>query len=378
MISYSYLASSDSAYTANKDDCSAFLSIKRNTTLPDEFVDTSHQFEARAFSIGTDEFNVSITSDGPAVQYFDREITVLLPSWTAPSDGSEGSILAPHGPDVPAVAGLHLTINFDYCSLSVFYDWIAKLIKNFMNYASQLTRGETQLRAKRTRIKILRAIADRNGTAGFSDIKVSTGLSTGSIYYHLERMGIYVTKDSKQYLITEEGLRLLRNVDPKYSQIEATSRPEEPSQKMPEECSRPVPEGDGEQTFRQIRAWGRSSYALAGAVAVVILLVAGATQIASKTPSLFIFYPNASAVLSVGIAFAAAVSILILLRRRYHPRFSLPIPGPRGLLISISFVAVFASIIMGASQFQFTGAAEVYDNSMDALLSSYSLHWQIR
>src|ERR687884_2166508 len=87
--------------------------------------------------------------------------------------------------------------------------------------------GETQLRARRTRIKILKAIADRNGIAGFSDIKTSTGLSTGSIYYHLERMGNYVTKDSKHYIITEEGLQLLREVDSKYADIAAPKRTEE-------------------------------------------------------------------------------------------------------------------------------------------------------
>ncbi len=87
--------------------------------------------------------------------------------------------------------------------------------------------GETQLRARRTRIKILKAIADRNGVAGFSDIKLSTGLSTGSIYYHLERMGNYVTKNSKYYMITEEGLQLLREVDPKYTGVTPTKRTEE-------------------------------------------------------------------------------------------------------------------------------------------------------
>ena len=75
--------------------------------------------------------------------------------------------------------------------------------------------GETQLRARLTRIKILRAIAERNGSAGFSEIRNATGLSTGSIYYHLERMEDYVIKDSKQYKITEEGLELLREIDKK-------------------------------------------------------------------------------------------------------------------------------------------------------------------
>jgi predicted transcriptional regulator len=70
--------------------------------------------------------------------------------------------------------------------------------------------GETQLRARRTRIKILQAIADSNGVAGFSQIKYATDLSTGSIYYHLGRMVRYVIKKSKQYHITKEGLDLLR------------------------------------------------------------------------------------------------------------------------------------------------------------------------
>jgi DNA-binding transcriptional ArsR family regulator len=92
--------------------------------------------------------------------------------------------------------------------------------------------GETQLRARRTRIKILRAIAEKNGSAGFSDIRKATGLSTGSIYYHLERMEHYIIKDSKHYLITEEGLQLLREIDDK----SMTSSPS-PSNKKEKEPS---------------------------------------------------------------------------------------------------------------------------------------------
>ncbi|MDP9197478.1 MAG: winged helix-turn-helix domain-containing protein [Thermoproteota archaeon] len=69
--------------------------------------------------------------------------------------------------------------------------------------------GETQLRARRTRMKILKAIADKNGSARFSEIRDATDLSTGSIYYHLERMVVYVRKSSKHYHITKEGLQLL-------------------------------------------------------------------------------------------------------------------------------------------------------------------------
>ena len=89
--------------------------------------------------------------------------------------------------------------------------------------------GETQLRARLTRIKILRAIAERNRSAGFSEIRNATGLSTGSIYYHLERMEDYVTKDSKQYKITEEGLELLREIDKKSAVYPTYNKEEETS-----------------------------------------------------------------------------------------------------------------------------------------------------
>ena len=76
-------------------------------------------------------------------------------------------------------------------------------------YNTSIVPEETQLRAKRTRMKILKAIAERDGSAGFTEIKYATDLSTGSIYYHLERMVEYVKKSAKHYYITKEGLQLL-------------------------------------------------------------------------------------------------------------------------------------------------------------------------
>ena len=73
----------------------------------------------------------------------------------------------------------------------------------------------------------MRAIAARNGSAGFSEIRNATGLSTGSIYYHLERMGNYVTKDSKHYKITKEGLELLREIDSRSTVAPAHNKEEE-------------------------------------------------------------------------------------------------------------------------------------------------------
>ena len=97
--------------------------------------------------------------------------------------------------------------------------------------------GETQLRARLTRIKILRAIAARNGSAGFSEIRNATGLSTGSIYYHLERMGNYVTKDSKHYKITKEGLELLREIDNRSTVTPAHNKEKEEEEENAEEES---------------------------------------------------------------------------------------------------------------------------------------------
>lgn len=75
--------------------------------------------------------------------------------------------------------------------------------------------GETQLRARRTRIKILRAIYAKNGSAGFSEIQNATALSTGSIYYHIERMREYIKKNSRNYSITKKGEQLLVDLDSK-------------------------------------------------------------------------------------------------------------------------------------------------------------------
>jgi hypothetical protein len=229
-----------------------------------------------------------------------------------------------------------------------------------MSYHEQLT-GETQLRARRTRIKILRAIAERNGVAGFSDIKVSTGLSTGSIYYHLERMRSYVTKDSKHYMITEEGIQFLRESDPKYAGLAPVRK---------EEQARPEDSGRSEEPARQERFRVARRYALAGIVAVIAFAAAGVLgywQVLSAFASI-----NAGVAASVAVA-AALVSLVLLSRRSY------PVIGYRGTIISALALGVVLAGALAFSGLQFTGApAQSYDNSMDALLSSYSMHWQIR
>jgi predicted transcriptional regulator len=220
--------------------------------------------------------------------------------------------------------------------------------------------GETQLRARRTRIKILKAIADKNGVAGFSDIKLSTGLSTGSIYYHLERMGNYVTKNSKYYMITEEGLQLLREVDPKYAGADTLKRTEEQVQ----------PEGSGtsEETASRPRYLGVRHYIFLG-----VVLTATAFAAAGLLTDWQAFFLNAGVIASIASAATIVASFLMI-------RYSYPAIRYRGMMLSVSALTVLLAGLFVFSGVQFTGASPVqpYDNSMDALLSSYSLHWQIR
>jgi predicted transcriptional regulator len=233
--------------------------------------------------------------------------------------------------------------------------------------------GETQLRARRTRIKILRAIADRNGVAGFSDIKFSTGLSTGSIYYHLERMGNYVTKDSKHYIITEDGLQLLRDVDSKYASVAAPPPP--PARKVAgEQHHHEPPEDSGttEETVRQVRHWGVRQYALAGALASVVVFVIAGLAANWQIPSLGM---NVGLAASIAVAAALAVSLLLMSGRRTYS-----VIGYKGMVLSVAALAGVLVSVLVVAGLGYTGASpsQPYDNSMDALLSSYSLHWHIR
>ena len=225
--------------------------------------------------------------------------------------------------------------------------------------------GETQFRAKRTRIKILRAIADRNGIAGFSDIKGSTGLSTGSIYYHLERMPNYVTKDSKHYLITEQGLRLLRDMDPAYAKSRPAPRKEEEIRDLTSHQSKPPVSHDMEPTTQdhatrtRLLVFGGIS---AAAIVMIMLSVTG-------------FFSLPSSVVLIPI-FGLASALVYASRLRSGGVQGI---GYRGLtLFAISLAIAFAAILL-FSDTQVIGApSPKSENSMDALLSSYSLHWQVR
>lgn len=183
--------------------------------------------------------------------------------------------------------------------------------------------GETQLRARRTRLKILKAIAGRKGCAGFSDIRDATGLSTGSIYYHLERMGKYITKDAKQYLITQDGWELLREIDVK-------------SPDLSKEDSE-----SGDQHPEPLKIYARNALVLRFIRGNLFILLATAIlvsiSIGTYSESYAVFpgtsyagkmIANATMISSLSIAALLSLSFLIMLRRQMIPR------GHRVIMIS--------------------------------------------
>ena len=181
--------------------------------------------------------------------------------------------------------------------------------------------GETQLRARLTRIKILRAIAARNGSAGFSEIRNATGLSTGSIYYHLERMGNYVTKDSKHYKITKEGLELLREIDNRSTVTPAHNKEEE------EEEETPTPHGiQTEETIRQPRPLSQLITDYSTSLFIIAFLVFASlgvyVNLHTILPAIFIvifggneIIANTSLISSFSVSVLLLMSFLIMFKR---------------------------------------------------------------
>jgi hypothetical protein len=194
--------------------------------------------------------------------------------------------------------------------------------------------GETQLRARLTRIKILRAIAARNGSAGFSEIRNATGLSTGSIYYHLERMGNYVTKDSKHYKITKEGLELLREIDNRSTVTPAHNKEEE------EEEETPTPHGiQTEETIRQPRPLSQLITDYSTSLFIIAFLVFASlgvyVNLHTILPAIFIvifvgneIIANTSFISSFLVVVLLLMSFLVMLKRQMLPSGSSRMMGP--------------------------------------------------
>jgi len=72
--------------------------------------------------------------------------------------------------------------------------------------------GLSDITTSPARVRILEIIGGK-GSVSFTEIKRETGLSTGSIYYHLYYLKDYVAKDAnRRYNLTEKGRRLLEKM----------------------------------------------------------------------------------------------------------------------------------------------------------------------
>ena len=173
-------------------------------------------------------------------------------------------------------------------------------------------------------------------------------------------MANYVTKNSKYYMITEEGLQHLREVDAKYSDVTILKTTEEEIQ--------PEDSNTSEEVVRRPRYLGVRHYAFLGVVLTAIAFAA-----AGLLTDWQAFFLNAGVIASIASAATITASFLMI-------RYSYSSVRYRGMMLSVSALTVLLAGLFVFSGVQFTGASPVqpYDNSMDALLSSYSLHWQIR
>jgi hypothetical protein len=190
---------------------------------------------------------------------------------------------------------------------------------------------EPQLRARRTRIKILRAIAEKRGAARFSDIRNSTGLSTGSIYYNLERMGDFVGKISKEYTLTAQGYRFLQEIDHSYND----NRPVQIS--IPQnvvEDQMPSREGIGRHSLKEYM-W---IIPYAGIVAAIVAVLQVNSALGLPGLDLEKMIANASLISSLSITGILAAAFLIMFTRRIIPR------GIKGIFISTVTVASVVAV----------------------------------
>ena len=159
----------------------------------------------------------------------------------------------------------------------------------------------------------------------------------------------------------------MREVDPKYAGINSPSKNEE---EQPQQRSTKG-SGTTEETIRQIRHWSVRQYAFVGIISfVAIFAVLG---LFTNWQALYFFAGvNSSLVASAVVASTLSMSVFILKRSRAFI-------GYRATMLSVFVLAVLLASILLVSGIEFTSAVtDQPDNTMDALLSSYSLHWQIR
>jgi hypothetical protein len=187
----------------------------------------------------------------------------------------------------------------------------------------------------------LRAIADKRGAARFSDIRNSTGLSTGSIYYHLERMVDYVGKNSKEYTLTEQGFRFLQEIDHSY----VDTRPEQITvpQKVTEE-QMPYRVSIGRQSLREY-IWIIPYVAI---VAVIVSVLQVNSALGLPGLDLDKMIANASLISSLSITGILTAAFLIMFMRQIIPG------GVKGL--TFSALIVLSVVIVNILVFSGLGA----------------------
>ena len=159
----------------------------------------------------------------------------------------------------------------------------------------------------------MRAIAEKKGAARFSDIRNTTGLSTGSIYYHLERMAEYVGKNSKEYTLTDQGLRFLQEIDHGY----LDNRPARISvSQKAMEGEMPSRESIGRQSLKEFM-W---IIPYAGIVAAIISVLQVNSALGLPGLDLDKMIANASLISALSLSGILTAAFLIMFRRQIIPR----------------------------------------------------------
>ena len=141
--------------------------------------------------------------------------------------------------------------------------------------------------------------------------------------------------------ITEEGLQLLREVDPKYAGVTPIKRTEE--QVQPEEDS-----VTSEETIRRPRYLGVRQYVFVGVVLTAIAF-AGAGLLTDWQA----FFLNAGVIASIASAGTAIAATFLMIR------YSYPVIRYRGMMLSVSALTILLAGVFVFSGVQFTGAAPV-------------------
>ena len=190
--------------------------------------------------------------------------------------------------------------------------------------------GETQAASKTHSNKDFESDS-RQRRSRFSDIRNSTGLSTGSIYYHLERMADYVGKNSKEYTLTEQGFRFLQEIDHSY----VDTRPERISvpQKVTEEQM---------PSKVSIRRQSLKEYIWIIPYAAIVVVIVSVLQVNSALglPGLDLdkMIANASLISSLSITGILTAAFLIMFRRQIIPS------GIKGIFLSsVTVISVVAA-----------------------------------